>query len=75
MKLTTLLVICLLCTLGNVVIDALTNNNNNNIITTEAAASLQIAKWEKQYHEYIRATIKRRKSGCTADNIVYRQEW
>ena len=74
MKLTTLSVICLLCTLGNVVIDALTNNNNN-IITTEAAASLQIAKWEKQYHEYIRATIKRRKSGCTADNIVYRQEW
>ena len=41
----------------------------------QVVASRQITKWQKQYNEYIEATIKTRKSGCTPDNIVYRREW
>ena len=41
----------------------------------QVAASRQITKWQKQYNEYIEATLKTRSSGCTSDNIVYRQEW
>lgn len=70
MKLTTLF-ICLLYALGTV-IDAHPTHQNN---TIETDASLQIAKWDKQYHQYIKATIKTRKSGCTSNNIVYLQEW
>lgn len=44
-------------------------------LDSEAAASRQIADWQKQYSEYIDATIQTRNSGCTKDNIVYRQEW
>ncbi len=68
MKLTTLS-ICLLGALGNV-IDAVPTKNN-----TQADASRQITKWQKQYNHYIEAAIKTRKTGCTSDNIVYRQEW
>lgn len=70
MKLTTQF-IYLLYTLGKVINARPTHQNT----TIEADASLQIAKWEKQYHQYIKATIKTRKSGCTSNNIVYRQEW
>lgn len=70
MKLTTQF-IYLLYTLGKVINAHPTHQNT----TIEADASLQIAKWEKQYHQYIKATIKTRKSGCTSDNIVYHQEW
>lgn len=58
-KLTTLSFIFLLYTLGNI-IDAVPTQHNN---TAETAASLQIVKWEKQYQQYIKATIKPRKSG------------
>lgn len=68
MKLSTLSM-CILYTLGNV-IEALPTQNK-----TETAASLQIAQWQKQYNQYVEATVKTRKSGCTSDNIVYRQEW
>lgn len=68
MKLTTLL-ICLLFTVGNVIEAAPPRNN------AEEVASRQIAKWQKQSNKYIEATIKTRSSGCTSDNIVYRQEW
>jgi len=68
MKLTTIS-LCLLFTAG-IVIEAVPTKNN-----TQAAASRQINKWQKQHNEYIEATIKTRKSGCTSDNIVYRQEW
>ena len=68
MKLTTLF-ICLLYT-AEIVIEAVPTGNN-----TQAVASRQIAKRQKQYNQFIEATIKTRKSGCTLDNIVYRQEW
>ncbi len=68
MKLTTF-AICLLYTVGNV-IEAVPTKNH-----TQAVASRQITKWQKQYNEYIEATVKTRNSGCTSDNIVYRQEW
>ena len=61
--------ICLLSAVGNV-IDAVPAKNN-----TQADASRQITRWQKQYSQYMEATIKTRKSGCTSDNIVYRQEW
>jgi hypothetical protein len=68
MKLTTLF-ICLLYTVGNVIEAAPTKDN------TQADASRQISKWQKQYNQYIEAKVKTHYSGCTSDNIVYRQEW
>ena len=41
----------------------------------EAAARRQITKWQHQYDNYIEATLKTSKSGCTEENIVYRREW
>lgn len=68
MKFTTL-AICLLYTVANVIEAAPAQDKD------EAAASRQIEKWQKQYNQYIQDTIKTRDSGCTKDNIVYRQEW
>ena len=42
---------------------------------SQAAASRQILKWQKQYQQYIEATIRTRTASCTSENIVYRQEW
>ena len=42
---------------------------------TQATASGRIDRWQEQYQQYIKDTIKTRNSGCTPDNIVYRQEW
>ncbi|KAI4276901.1 MAG: hypothetical protein L6R38_005553 [Xanthoria sp. 2 TBL-2021] len=42
---------------------------------TETAASRQITKWQTQYKRYIQDTINTRKTGCTKDKIMYRQEW
>ena len=61
--------LCLLPIAGTIV-QAVPGNNY-----TQADASRQIDKWQKQYESYIEETIKTRKSGCTSDNIVYRQEW
>lgn len=72
MKLTNLF-LYLLYTLGNVIEAAPTKDKPEN--KSEAAASRQISKWQKQYNKYIEATVKTRNSGCTEDNIVYRQEW
>ena len=41
----------------------------------EAAAARKVDKYQKQYEEYIKKTIKGRYSGCTPDKIIYRQEW
>lgn len=68
MKLTTLS-FCLLYAAGTL-IEAVPTKNN-----TQAVAARQISKWQKQYNHYIEATVKTRRSGCTSDNIVYRQEW
>lgn len=68
MKLAALL-ICLLSAVAHVVEAVPTKKNNQTL------ASHQIAKWQQQYNNYIEATVKTRKSGCTSDNIVYRQEW
>ena len=54
---------------GNVFEAAPTNNNS------EAVASRQITEWQEQYNEYIEAMVKTHDSGCTSENIVYRQEW
>lgn len=43
--------------------------------TSEANATKQIDEWQAQYNRYIEATVKTRKTGCTAKNIVKRQEW
>lgn len=42
---------------------------------SQAAASREIEKLQKQYNDYIEETIRTRYSGCTPDNILYRQEW
>ena len=41
----------------------------------EQAASLRINELQKQYQQYVRSAIKDRASGCTTENIMYRQEW
>ena len=41
----------------------------------ETKATKQINEWQAQYEQYIEATVKTRQTGCTADNIVERQEW
>lgn len=41
----------------------------------EAAASRQIGQWQRQYNQFIEETVKSHHSGCTSENIVYRQEW
>ena len=61
--------LCLLCAAGGVVQAAPAQNSS------QAAASRQIDAWQKKYNEYIKATVRSRKGGCTKDNIVYRQEW
>lgn len=38
-------------------------------------ASKEIDKLQDKGNSYITKTIKHRKSGCTTDKIVYRQEW
>ncbi|KAL8687717.1 MAG: hypothetical protein Q9218_006189 [Villophora microphyllina] len=43
--------------------------------SSEAASSRQITKWQRQYNRYVEDTIKTRKTGCTKDKVVYRQEW
>lgn len=68
MKLATL-TIYLLSAAGKFV-DAIPTNSN-----PQANASRQITEWQTQYNHYIEATIKTRKTGCTSENIVYRQEW
>ena len=50
--------------------EAIPTKNNN-----QALASLKIAQWQKHYNHLVEATVKARTSGCTSDNIVYRQEW
>lgn len=61
--------ICLLYALTDV-IEAVPTKNDS-----QAVASRQITRWQKQYNQYIEATVQTRNSGCTSDNIVYRQEW
>ena len=51
-------------------IDAAPTTNNS-----QAVASSQIDQWQKQYNQYIEATVKTHKTGCTSHNMVYRQEW
>ena len=41
----------------------------------QQAASRQIEKWQRQYNEQILKTVKERKSGCTAEKLIYRKEW
>ena len=53
-----------------IAVEAIPTTNNN-----QELASLKIAQWEKHYHHLVDATVKARTSGCTSDNIVYRQEW
>lgn len=43
--------------------------------TSEADATKQINEWQAQYNQYIKATVKTRQTGCTAENILKRQEW
>lgn len=71
MKLNTLSV-CLLYAAGSLV---QANPVYRNANTSEAAATKQINDWQAQYNKYIEATIKTRQVGCTAENIVKRQEW
>jgi len=61
--------ICFLYALGHFT-EAIPTKND-----PETSASAQITKWQKQYNEYIEATLKTRKTGCTLDKILYRQEW
>lgn len=68
MKLT-ILFICLLYTVGNFIEAAPAPDKS------EEAASRQINDWQKQYNKYVKATVKTRNSGCTKDNVIYRQEW
>ncbi|KAG8526301.1 uncharacterized protein KY384_000294 [Bacidia gigantensis] len=63
------LALCLLYTAGSLVQAAPTHNN------TEAEATKQLNKWQKQYDQYIKASLKTRQTGCTNDNIVKRAEW
>ena len=35
----------------------------------------QVKELEKQYQQYVEKTLKARKSGCTWDNVIRRQEW
>ena len=41
----------------------------------EAGARRQVTQWQNQYNNYIEATVKTRKTGCTPQNIIYRREW
>ncbi|KAF3480343.1 uncharacterized protein GIQ15_05690 [Arthroderma uncinatum] len=41
----------------------------------QEVASKRIEKLQRQYQEYILATVKARESGCTPKNMIYRQEW
>jgi hypothetical protein len=41
----------------------------------QAHATKQLTKWQTQYENYIEATVKTRRSGCNAHNILHRQEW
>lgn len=71
MKLNTLSV-CLLYAAGSLVQATPVYRYAN---TTEAQATKQINEWQAQYNQYIEATVKTRQTGCTAENIVKRQEW
>ena len=73
MKLTTFFayILCIPAT----IVDAAESYDKTSYNNSEAAAQQQIAKWSDQYRSYIEATIKTRESGCTPENIVYRQEW
>lgn len=71
MKLNTLSV-CLLYAAGSLV-EAIPADRYAN--TSEVHATKQVNEWQAQYNQYIEATIKTRQEGCTAKNIVKRQEW
>ncbi|KAI9760561.1 MAG: hypothetical protein M1835_000146 [Candelina submexicana] len=71
MKLNTLSV-CLLYAAGSLVQASPVYRYAN---TSEADATKQINEWQAHYNKYIEATVKTRQTGCTAENIVKRQEW
>ncbi|KAL8639507.1 MAG: hypothetical protein Q9228_003467 [Teloschistes exilis] len=52
-------------------VDAATQYGNN----SERAACRQITKWQTLYNRWLGNTLRARKTGCTRDNIIYRQEW
>ena len=41
----------------------------------EKAAYRQIREWTKKYQDVIYAELKHRKSGCTKEKLIHRQEW
>lgn len=71
MKLNTLSV-CLLYAAGSIVQATPVHRHAN---ASEADATRQINEWQAQYNQYIEAMVKTRQTGCTAENIVERQEW
>lgn len=73
MKLTTFFTYCL-C-IPATIVDAAASYDKSTYNNSEAAAQQQIAEWRNQYRSYIEGAIKTRESGCTSENIVYRQEW
>ena len=69
------LILCLLTTAASIIEAAPASYDGSGNSTDEATATRQLSKLNKQYKEYVDATLKTRNSGCTSENVVYRQEW